>query len=475
MREIIGYAPIEPDGSVRVKVPANIPFALNVLDKDGKRISGRHQNWLQLRPGEVMTCNGCHTGNSGVSHGRADLFTPLYSGAPGGSYNFNGSSMFGNFGETMADARTQFDTSALNLSVDIDYSDVWWAIDTPFDYSYAELNDDVVNPTVDPLLTPPVAAGCLGSWTVDCRITINYETHIHPIWSKNRMVGVCTTCHSNVDPVTGNPMVPLGQLDLSNGPDQLVPDHFKSYRELFFGDNAQSLDAFGQLRETIQATDAGGNLLFQQASDANGNLLFKQVTDLGGNPLFIQETDNDILLLDGNNNPALVLLFTAATDAGGNPLLVQDIDINNVLQFDAMGNPITIQAFSAGTDAGGNPLLIQEFQPGVGAVPQVDVGGNPIFRQARDAILGLPMVDAGGAQVFIPILIPYMEPVLITVNVPQVMSVNGALASPNFFDRFSVAWPGVDHTGMLNPAELKLIAEWLDIGGQYYNNPFDVP
>ena len=33
----------------------------------------------------------------------------------------------------------------------------------------------------------------------------------------------------------------------------------------------------------------------------------------------------------------------------------------------------------------------------------------------------------------------------------------------------------VDHTGTLNPAELKLIAEWLDIGGQYYNNPFAVP
>ena len=68
MREIIGYAPIEPDGSVRVKVPANIPFAINILDKNGKRISDRHQNWLQLRPGEVMICNGCHAGNSGVSH-----------------------------------------------------------------------------------------------------------------------------------------------------------------------------------------------------------------------------------------------------------------------------------------------------------------------------------------------------------------------------------------------------------------------
>ena len=31
----------------------------------------------------------------------------------------------------------------------------------------------------------------------------------------------------------------------------------------------------------------------------------------------------------------------------------------------------------------------------------------------------------------------------------------------------------VDHSSLLQPAELRLIAEWLDLGGQYYNNPFD--
>jgi hypothetical protein len=32
-----------------------------------------------------------------------------------------------------------------------------------------------------------------------------------------------------------------------------------------------------------------------------------------------------------------------------------------------------------------------------------------------------------------------------------------------------------DHTGYLTPAELRLISEWLDIGGQYYNDPFVAP
>jgi len=33
----------------------------------------------------------------------------------------------------------------------------------------------------------------------------------------------------------------------------------------------------------------------------------------------------------------------------------------------------------------------------------------------------------------------------------------------------------LDHTGFLTTAELRLIAEWLDIGAQYYNDPFVAP
>jgi hypothetical protein len=31
----------------------------------------------------------------------------------------------------------------------------------------------------------------------------------------------------------------------------------------------------------------------------------------------------------------------------------------------------------------------------------------------------------------------------------------------------------VDHAGRLNAAELRLLAEWIDLGGQYANDPFD--
>jgi hypothetical protein len=52
------------------------------------------------------------------------------------------------------------------------------------------------------------------------------------------------------------------------------------------------------------------------------------------------------------------------------------------------------------------------------------------------------------------------------------MSAAGAGASATFFSRFD---PGGTHAGWLTPAELRLIAEWLDIGGQYYNDPFMAP
>jgi hypothetical protein len=68
---------------------------------------------------------------------------------------------------------------------------------------------------------------------------------------------------------------------------------------------------------------------------------------------------------------------------------------------------------------------------------------------------------------------------MVAVAVTPSMSTGGARASRRFFDMFSNAADPrnvvTSHVGLLTPAELRLIAEWLDIGAQYYNNPFDVP
>ncbi len=64
------------------------------------------------------------------------------------------------------------------------------------------------------------------------------------------------------------------------------------------------------------------------------------------------------------------------------------------------------------------------------------------------------------------------DPIFAPVNVAPSMRVAGANASDRFFSRFEA---GLLHDGFLSDAEKRLIAEWLDVGAQYYNNPFDVP
>ncbi len=348
MREILGYVPIEPDGSVMVKVPANVAFGLSVVDVDGRRITARHQNWMQVRPGQLLECNGCHVGQSGLSHGRIDAFDTAWEGAVNVGSSFYPSTVdalfVGEVGETMAEVRARIscggpeNCASIEPSMDLEYTDVWTddvaagrAADASFSYAYIDLET-----------APPTSLNCITQpWASSCRIVINYETHIDPLWSLSRplldnmgmpvidgngepVTNDCTNCHNIVDPA-GATIVPAGQLDLSAGISDLEPDHFKSYQELMSTDTELELDA-------------GGNL------------------------------------------------------------------IERLVQVDV--DPDT---------------------------------GDPIFA---------------------------------TVNVAPSMRVAGANASNQFFARFDA---DPIHTGILSNAEKRLIAEWLDVGAQYYNNPFDAP
>src|SRR5690606_21772333 len=60
--------------------------------------------------------------------------------------------------------------------------------------------------------------------------------------------GTCTTCHAPVD-ANNATVVPAGDLDLTDGPSDAVPDQLKSYRELLFGDIGQVVNAMGQLED----------------------------------------------------------------------------------------------------------------------------------------------------------------------------------------------------------------------------------
>jgi hypothetical protein len=343
MREVIGYSPIQPDGSVKIKVPANVPFALSILDVNGQRIGGRHRQWITVKAGETLECNGCHTANSTEPHGRSDAEPmSINSGAISGgvAYPNTSDNIIPEMGQTMAEAAEQVLGLAEPTS-DLVYQDIW--------------SDSALSPINPPLAlnynflsTPaPTGSDCFENWLAYCRLQINYEEHIAPLWQLSRQVidedtsellkdNTCVSCHQPFDS-DNLAQVPAGQLDLSAIPSEQAA-HLVSYRELFFNDVEQEIIEGILTTKLVAVTDENGNVVFEVDSEGE-------------------------LILDDDNMP----------------------------------------------------------------IPQ-----------------------------------------LTTVPVTRVMSTAGARASNRFFAVFERD----DHKNMLSPSEFKLISEWLDIGGQYYNTPF---
>ena len=268
MREIVAYAPVEPDGSVRVKVPANIAFQISLLDVNGRRFSPIHRSWLTVRPGEVLQCNGCHTrtvpaGQTASVHGRSGLFNAAYSGGAAGPFPGTVTSISADTGDTMAMARARTTSScpsdpmnpagtercgrvALNPSANVIYDEVWRiGADPTESFSYAYQN----------LTTPmPVNAGCFPIWQATCRITLHYAGiatrlgHIHPLWSVQRpLAGVdtngdgvleypqtCTNCHNRINPADNTPQVPAASLELTDEVSDEDALQLRAYRHLLF-------------------------------------------------------------------------------------------------------------------------------------------------------------------------------------------------------------------------------------------------
>jgi hypothetical protein len=56
---ILGTAPVEPDGSFHIRVPARTPLAFELVDKQGKVIISQH-SWTWVMPRESRGCIGCH-------------------------------------------------------------------------------------------------------------------------------------------------------------------------------------------------------------------------------------------------------------------------------------------------------------------------------------------------------------------------------------------------------------------------------
>lgn len=59
IKRLLGTVPVEEDGSVIFKVPANTPISIQPIDKDGVAVQWM-RSWFTGQPGEVVSCIGCH-------------------------------------------------------------------------------------------------------------------------------------------------------------------------------------------------------------------------------------------------------------------------------------------------------------------------------------------------------------------------------------------------------------------------------
>ena len=262
MREIVAYAPVEPDGSVRMKIPGNIAFQLALLDANGRRI-GSHGSWLSLRPGEVFECTGCHVRNGQAprSHGRKGSFNAFYTGASATGAAFPGTvnTISPEMGDTMATARSRTGSSCIDPntmvehcgsqsitpSADVVYNEIWRPAAQPAE-SFAFSHNQLVT-------ARPTNPFCYPTWQATCRITIHYATiatragHIHPLWSVPRPAGgvddgmgnitfpdTCTNCHSRVNPADMTVQLPAASLELTDDVSDEDALQLKAYRHLLF-------------------------------------------------------------------------------------------------------------------------------------------------------------------------------------------------------------------------------------------------
>lgn len=334
LRHIVGYAPIEADGSVVVQVPADVPITFNILDENAQRLpnGGNHQVWMQFRAGEVVRCTGCHvtTGvNATLTHGRADSSAPDFNPGTTNSGFFAGTSastvnyQAARTGQSIAEVYSANKQKPRVPSLNVYFQDEW-ATDpaqrnATLDYRY--ITGDLARPeqlppdVIDSLVTSRsclelAATPLVPRWNSSCRIVINYLDHIQPIWDKSRLFNAndgtafgtdnkCTSCHSATDAM-GVAQVPKGQLNLTGSASDRDNNRVMSHSELFNTGGDVVRDAAGapvqRIDGGVPVVDEEGNPVFTEinqtmaANNARGSYFF---TCFSGTGLACREQKDD--------------------------------------------------------------------------------------------------------------------------------------------------------------------------------------
>ncbi len=72
MKRVLGTATVEADGSAFFQIPSNTPVAVQPLDEEGRAVQ-LMRSWLVGRPGELVSCVGCHEGRGETLPTRGSL------------------------------------------------------------------------------------------------------------------------------------------------------------------------------------------------------------------------------------------------------------------------------------------------------------------------------------------------------------------------------------------------------------------
>jgi len=181
---VLGYAVVEPDGSFKLNIPADTPVGFSIVDSQGRAFQV-HTNWIQARPGEKRTCDGCHSPRRGAA-----LNTGTVANTVPSSW-VQSLAQAHQAGETMAGTRTRLDPTLLSLVTDPVYTDVWADTAKPNVTARAPINLSYTANVAGQNLTTAVPQGGV----------INYPDHIQPLWdaTAGRPNGACSSCHNASD------------------------------------------------------------------------------------------------------------------------------------------------------------------------------------------------------------------------------------------------------------------------------------
>ena len=80
-RKVLGTVPVESDGSARFEMPVDVPVYFQALDAQGVAVQSM-RSATYVKPGETLTCQGCHEGRHNTSMNRLSGYPTAFQRKP---------------------------------------------------------------------------------------------------------------------------------------------------------------------------------------------------------------------------------------------------------------------------------------------------------------------------------------------------------------------------------------------------------